>query len=205
MLIERPPQWFRKLFGEAVFRIPAPEDEAPVVYLTFDDGPIPEATPHVLEILDRFGVKATFFMVGDNVSRYPELLPEVLKRGHKVGNHTHHHIKGIGITPENYIKDVEVCAEQLSSDLFRPPHGWLTPAQLKKIRRHYKVVMYDLVTRDYSKKTTAENVVENVKRLARNGSIIVFHDSLKSIDKLKTALPESIEWLKGEGYKFEVL
>lgn len=177
----------------------------PTVYLTFDDGPIPEVTPWVLKVLDDFEAKATFFMVGQNVERYPELLKEVLKRGHQVGNHSLHHIRGLSISAEEYRKDVELCEKYTGSGLFRPPHGWLTPSQLRMMKRDYKVVMFDLVTRDYSKRVSAEDVFNNIRKLARDGSIIVFHDSLKSYDKLKTALPNSLKWLKDQGYKFGLL
>ena len=205
MLIERPPEWFRLLFPGAIFRLPDNKEKPGVVYLTFDDGPIPEVTPWVLDILDRYKVKATFFMVGQNIERNPQLLEEVTKRGHKAANHTLHHIRGLGISSAAYLKDVEGCEKYTSTRLVRPPHGWLTPLQLKALKRDYKVVMYDLVTRDYSKKVNAEDIVRNVKTLTRDGSIIVFHDSLKSYNKLKTALPASLEWLISQGYRFSLL
>ena len=202
MLIERPPEWFRRLFRGAWFRLPAPPGQQKRVFLTFDDGPIPEATPWVLDTLDRFGVKATFFMVGQNVERYPHLLEEVLKRGHMAGNHTLHHIKGFTAGVDQYMKDAAAAESLIGSKLFRPPHGWVFPSQFRRLAGEYQVVMYDLVTRDYSKRLTVEDVVENVKRLCRDGSIIVFHDSLKSLPRLKEALPASLEWLKSQGYSF---
>lgn len=205
MLIERPPKIFRYLFPGALFRMPSSNEKPGTVYLTFDDGPIPEATPWVLDVLDEFGIKATFFMVGQNIERHPELLEEVKARGHKVANHTLHHIRGLGIRPSEYRKDVDACEAYTDSGIFRPPHGWLTPLQLAEMKKHYKVVMFDLVTRDYSKRTNAADIVKNVKKYTRDGAVIVFHDSLKSIDKLKTALPESLKWLKDQGYKFELL
>lgn len=202
MFIERPPRWFRWLFPGAVFRIPSPAGGRKRVFLTFDDGPIPEATPWVLDVLDRYGAKATFFMVGQNVERHPHLLEEVKRRGHGVGNHTLHHIQGASATTMRYMRDSAEGARLTGSCLFRPPHGWLRPRQLKALKKHYRVVMYDLVTRDYSKKLTAEDVVENVRRYARDGSIIVFHDSLKSLPRLREALPASLEWLQKEGFEF---
>lgn len=205
MFIERPPRWFRLLFPGAVFRLPSRKGERKRVFLTFDDGPIPEATPWVLDTLDSFGVKATFFMVGQNVERYPELLEEVRRRGHAVGNHTLHHIQGASATTLRYMRDSAMGAELTGSTLFRPPHGWLRPRQLIALKKHYRVIMYDLVTRDYSWRLTPEQVVENVRKYARDGSIIVFHDSLKSLPRLKKALPEALAWLKGEGYEFHLL
>ena len=173
------------------------------VYLTFDDGPIPEATPFILEVLRTEGIKATFFVVGDNVRKYPELFQQILDEGHCVGNHTHNHIGGLRHTIKEYSYNVEKANAYSHSKLMRPPHGWMRLSQYAWLSRKFKVVMWDVVTRDYSKWLTAEDVVDNVKRYARNGSIITFHDSLKSIDKLRTALPQSIKWLKEQGYAFK--
>lgn len=205
MLIERPPKWFRCLFPGAVFRLPSKKGEKKRVFITFDDGPIPEATPWVLDTLDRFGIKATFFMVGQNVERNPGLLDEVKRRGHAVGNHTLHHIQGASATTMRYMRDSAEGARLTGSSLFRPPHGWLRPRQLMALKKHYRVIMYDLVSRDYSKRLTSEEVVDIVKKYVRNGSIIVFHDSIKSMPRLKTALPICLQWLKDEGYEFEIL
>ena len=188
----------------AIFRLPSGSKPG-VVFLTFDDGPIPEATPWVLDTLDRYGVKATFFMVGQNIQRYPSIFEEVKKRGHRVANHSLHHIRGLGISPKTYVRDVDACEALTATRLFRPSHGYLTPAQLKALRKNYKVVMFDLVTRDYSSRVSAIDVFENVKKYSRDGSIIVFHDSLKSIDKLKTALPQSLEWLLKNGFTFGLI
>ena len=174
------------------------------VYLTFDDGPIPEATPFILDTLKVHGVRATFFMVGDNVRKHPELYRRVKEAGHRIGNHTFHHIGGFKHSIQHYNSDAEAANELLHTDLFRPPHGWMRIDQYLWLGRKYKIVMWDLVTRDYSKWMTAEGVLNNVKRYVRNGSIITFHDSLKSIDKLRVALPEAIRWLKAEGYEFKV-
>ena len=201
MFIEQPAVYLRWLYPRALWRMDRHER---AVYLTFDDGPIPEATPFILDVLKEHGVKATFFMVGDNVRKYPDLYQRVLDEGHQVGNHTHNHISGLRRSLREYSYNVEKANAYIKSNLFRPPHGWMRIPQYALLRRKYKVVMWDLVTRDYSKWMTAENVISNVKRYARNGSIITFHDSLKSIDKLRTALPESIKWLKEQGYEFKV-
>ena len=204
MLIEQPPKIFRWLTCGGIFRIP-PRGGERKVYLTFDDGPIPEVTPWVLDVLDRYGIKATFFMVGDNVRKHPGMMEEVKRRGHSVGNHTMHHLQGAKVTTRRYLRDIKEADALIESGLFRPPHGWLRPRQARALGRRYRIVMFDLVTRDYSRRVDAEEVVANVKRYTRPGSIIVFHDSLKSIGKLKTALPAAIEWLMGEGYEFERL
>lgn len=201
MFIEQPPLLYRLLFPEAVWRIKQ-RGKRPVVYLTFDDGPIPEQTPWVLDLLDQFGIKATFFMVGDNVRKHPELFEEVKRRGHSYGNHTMHHIQGMKVKAVRYLRDVAEADNLIRSSLFRPPHGLLRWKQAAALKEHFNIVMYDLVTRDYSKKLTSDEVFANVRRYARNGSIIVFHDSIKSGNRMREALPKSIEWLLEQGYEF---
>lgn len=201
MIIEQPACFLRWLYPGACWRMSRHEK---AVYLTFDDGPIPEATPFILDTLDRYGIKATFFMVGDNVRKHPEVYRMVVERGHRIGNHTFNHIGGFRYLSENYLANTDKANEFLNTDLFRPPHGWMRWRQYYKLKRHYRIIMWDLVTRDYSRRLTADDVVENVKRYTRNGSIITFHDSLKSIEKLRTALPQSIEWLQQQGYAFKV-
>ena len=197
MFIEQPSKWLRWLYPKALWRMD-PNDRS--VYLTFDDGPIPEATPYILDVLAQYGIKATFFMVGDNVRKYPEIYERVVAEGHRIGNHTHNHIGGFRHTIKEY---VEKANAYLHTNLVRPPHGWMRIGQYAWLSRKFKIVMWDLVTRDYSKWMTADDVLENVKRFARNGSIITFHDSLKSIEKLKTALPAAISWLQQQGYQFK--
>lgn len=203
MLIEQPPLLYRLLFPEAIWRVKNKGSRS--VYLTFDDGPIPEVTPWVLDTLDSFGIKATFFLVGDNVRRNPQLFDEIKQRGHSFGNHTMHHLQGMKVTTLRYMRDITEADTLIDSVLFRPPHGIIRWAQAAAIKNHYNIVMYDLVTRDYSRKVTPEQVLENVKRFTRNGSIIVFHDSLKAERNLRYALPRAIQWLKDEGYEFRTL
>lgn len=202
-LIEQPPLLYRLLFPEAVWRINRRGRK--VVYLTFDDGPIPEVTPWVLDLLDDEGIKATFFMVGDNVRRHPEVFEEVKRRGHSYGNHTMHHLQGFKVTSMTYMRDITEADRLIDSHLFRPPHGIIRWRQAKAIKSRYNIVMYDLVSRDYSKRLRPNQVFDNVRRYARPGSIIVFHDSLKAERNMKAALPLAIKWLKNEGYEFGVL
>ena len=201
-MIEQPARWMRKLYPHATWRM---NTEEHAVYLTFDDGPIPEATPFILKTLADFNIKATFFMVGDNVKKFPGLYQQIVDGGHQVGNHTMNHLGSFKHWTTTYIINVFQANELIHSHLFRPPHGWMRHSVYYWIKKHYREVMWDVVTRDYSNRLTAEDVVNNVKRLTRNGSIITFHDSLKSIDKLYTALPESIQWLKDQGYEFKVI
>ncbi|MBD5300002.1 MAG: polysaccharide deacetylase family protein [Bacteroides sp.] len=203
MWIEQPPFFYRLLFTEAIWRILHRGKR--VVYLTFDDGPIPEETPWVLDLLDRYGIKATFFMVGDNVRKYPEVFEEVKRRGHSYGNHTMHHLQGLKVSATTFFRDITEADRLIGSTLFRPPHGIISPWQTKLIKRHYNIIMYDVVTRDYSKRVTGEQVLDNVKRYTRNGSIIVFHDSVKAHERMRYALPRAIEWLISEGYEFRAL
>ena len=196
----RPPCIYRMLFPGAVWRIK--EEGRKRVFLTFDDGPIPEHTPWVLDVLDRYGAKATFFMVGENVDRYPEVYAEVVRRGHSVGNHTFQHMQGIGHSVASYVDNVDACGRKVDSLLFRPPHGLMRPLQLMKLRGKYKIIMYDVVARDYSSKLTGDEVFETVRRSVRDGSVIVFHDSVKAAPRLRESLPRVMEWLKEQGYEF---
>lgn len=204
MFIEQPPEIFRRLYPRALWRM-APDEHA--VYLTFDDGPIPVVTPWILDLLEQEDVKATFFMVGDNVRKHPDVFHRVVAHGHRIGNHTFNHIRGFEYKAGDYLLNTEKANETLQTDLFRPPHGHMTWAQYRRLRQRYRIVMWDLVTRDYSKKLRGPQVLANVMRYARNGSIITFHDSLKSWDNgnLAYALPRAIRFLKEEGYAFRLL
>ena len=201
MFIEQPPQFVRQLYLGACWRMNVSER---AVYLTFDDGPIPEVTPWVLDVLDRYRIKATFFMVGDNVRKYPEVYRMVVERGHRIGNHTYHHLKGLGLSADSYVANVEEANRLVESDLFRPPHGLMRMSQYHALRQRYRIVMWDLVTRDYNPKLTGDEVLGKVKRYVRNGSIITFHDSLRATHNLYYALPRAIEWLLAEGYEFKI-
>lgn len=202
MLIERPPKLYRLFFPGALWRIP---QDQKCIYLTFDDGPIPEVTPWVLDVLDRYNIKATFFCVGDNVRKYPEIYAEILRRGHKTGNHTFNHLQGLNTLTHNYVANIQKATQYIDSKLFRPPHGHIRVPQFWFLRRRFRIVMWDLVTRDYSRRLDGDGVFDIVKKYARNGSIVVFHDSLKSIKNLETALPKSVEWLLAEGYTFSLI
>lgn len=222
MFIEQPSKWLRWLYPKALWRMDENEHS---VYLTFDDGPIPESTPYILKTLREFDIKATFFVVGDNVHKYPDLYRQILEDGHQVGNHTYNHIGSARHTISFFERNVDKCFKVMDeynpflqktcgdSDrkgqirgqnlLFRPPHGWMLPTQYLRYKNKLRIVMWDLVTRDYSRLLSPYDVVRNVKNYTRNGSIITFHDSLKSIDKLYFALPASLRWLKSQGYEFK--
>lgn len=199
MFIERPPILYRMLFSEALWRIPQKEK---MVFLTFDDGPIPQVTPWVLDVLKQYNVPATFFCTGDNVARNPQLFDSLRAAGHQVGNHTMSHVKGINMNTPDYLRNIEKADDLIKSPLFRPPHGFIRPSQFAAIKEKYTTVMWDVVTRDYSNQLNGEQVFDNVRKYTRNGSIIVFHDSLKSEKNLRYALPRAIEWLLENGYRF---
>lgn len=201
MFIEQVPGIFRYLFPKALWRM-NPNEKA--VYLTFDDGPIPVVTPWVVDLLGKYGIKATFFMVGDNVRKHPQEFKYVVDNGHRIGNHTFNHLKGFIISTDRYIENVELANTYIKSNLFRPPHGFLNHRLYNRLSKNYKFVMWDLVTRDYSYRMCGKDVLANIKKYTRNGSIITFHDSLRSESNLKYALPRAIEWLQEQGYSFKV-
>ena len=197
------PTWLQRLYRGVVWRM---DPSSKVVYLTFDDGPIPECTPQVLDILAQYGVKATFFMVGENVERYPELLARVREEGHAVGNHTYHHLKGFKTCTQTYLQDAQQANVILQTHLFRPPHGRMKYSQKKALHETGQTIyLWDVLTHDYNPCYSVEKMLSVVKRYTRNGSIIVMHDSLKSKDRMLQLLPLMIQWLHAEGYKCETL
>lgn len=202
MFIEQPQQLIRCLYPSAIWRM---DKDKKAVYLTFDDGPIPRVTPWVLDVLDRYGIKATFFMVGDNIRKHPDEFRMVVERGHRIGNHTFNHIRGLSYDINSYLENTDkACRMMMNTNLFRPPHGYMSPKQYAELKKRYKIIMWDLVTRDYNRKFTGEQILQKVKKYARNGSIITFHDSLKSEENIRYALPKAIEWLMEQGYEFKV-
>ncbi len=173
-----------------------------VVYLTFDDGPVPECTPQVLDILQHYGVKATFFMVGENAKRYPDLLERVRREGHSVGNHTYHHLKGCTLSTKTYMENINYADELLQTPLFRPPYGRMRGSEKKAVlQAGYRIFLWDVLTHDYNAAYTEEHLLSVVQHYTRNGSIITFHDSLKTTPRLERVLPRVIEWLQQAGYQ----
>ena len=202
---------FQRLVPYGVFRT------GEAVYLTFDDGPIPEVTPKVLDILARYKVKTTFFMVGENVKKHPEVFEQVVKAGHSIGNHTYNHIKGWRYSTPSYLTNVELCEEALTSNpltsnlltpnpLFRPPYGKATWAQKRVLHwMGYRIIYWDILTKDYDARVTPEQMLAKIQQQVRPGSIINFHDSLKSNERMLTVLPQAIEWLQSQGYELKPL
>lgn len=181
-----------------------PEDKREV-FLTFDDGPTPGITPWVLDLLEEAGAKATFFCLGRNVDKYPELYNQILEGGHSTGNHTYSHLKGYRYSIESYLDDIRLASQLIDSNLFRPPYGRILPWQTRKIRKEFKIVMWSLLSVDYNRKLSPARVRDNVIKNVKPGSIIVFHDSIKAGENLRQALPEVLAFLKKEGYSMQAI
>jgi peptidoglycan/xylan/chitin deacetylase (PgdA/CDA1 family) len=219
----------KTIFSNYVWDIPNSENR---VYLTFDDGPTPEITEWTLSQLKNHNAKATFFCIGDNVRKYPEIVQKVIDEGHSIGNHTFNHLNGWKTTNELYVKNVELCYNQkaegrrqkaegnlhseeenlhskicvLPTDLFRPPYGKIKPSQSKKLRKMgYKIIMWDIISYDFDATISPEKCLENVLNNLQSGSIIVFHDSKKAFNNLEYVLPRILEFLNEKGFVCEKL
>lgn len=203
MIFPRPPFLLRLLtFGSVYWRIPVTEK---CVYLTFDDGPIPEVTPWVLETLATYNAQATFFCVGENVYNHPGLYNQILDAGHRTGNHSYHHIKAWNTPKGSYLKDVAIANELIGSRLFRPPHGQLTLPLIQALRKNYSIVLWSVLSYDFDQSITPEKCLSILIRYTRPGDIIVFHDSLKAEPRMKYALPRFLEYLHSKGFVFRSL
>lgn len=200
-LIVHPPMLITRFFKEMVWNIPGNDK---VLHLTFDDGPIPELTPWILDVLAHYNAKATFFLVGDNVRKHPKLYHRIVAEGHSVGNHTFHHLNGWKTDTYAYMKDVEKADFLIHSNLFRPPYGKLSRNQRELLTDMGKqIVMWDVLTRDYDPKVTKEQCLNYVLDYARKGSVIVFHDNLKAQENMKFALINTLEIFSNKGYRFD--
>lgn len=203
------PQTIKKLLRNYIWDVP---NTTNTIYLTFDDGPIPEVTEWVLDVLKEENSKATFFCIGDNIQKHPTIYQRILNEGHKTGNHTFNYLNGWKTKNKNYIENVKQCkTEHLKlnteqSLLFRAPYGKITLSQSEKIQKlGYKIIMWDVLSYDFNTKITAEKCKENVLKYTSAGSIIVLHDSIKAEKTLKKILPEIIQEQKNKGFKFDVL
>lgn len=202
MYLAHVPTIVQKLFGAFTWQGHAPGKR---VYLTFDDGPIPEVTPWVLDLLAAYDARATFFCVGENVGRYPALFARLRADGHAVGNHTHNHLSGWDTDVDAYLANVDACAHLVDSRLFRPPYGRLSLRKACRLRQDYRIVMWDVLSGDFDTSLTGRACVANVLDNVRAGSIVVFHDSLKAEPNLRYALPRVLKSLSREGFRFEAL
>lgn len=202
MYLVHTPQYVQALFPGLTWKMPP---SLKTIYLTFDDGPIPEVTPWVLETLREYNAKATFFCVGDNVRKYPEIFDKVIEGGHAVGNHTLNHLSGWSTENISYFNNIRHCARIVNSGLFRPPYGKLRPSQIQFLQRHYQIIMWDVLSADFDKEITPEDCFQNVIQNSGSGSIVVFHDSLKAETNLRYALPLVLEYFTGQGFTFSAL
>jgi len=172
------------------------------IYLTFDDGPTAETTPWVLSLLREYQAKATFFCLGRNADRHPELFARIVAEGHAVGNHTYSHLKGWNIENEEYFNDVELATQHIPTNLFRPPYGRIRPSQISSLKQQYHLIMWDVLSRDYDSSVTPERCLQTVLNFAEAGSIVVFHDSFKASRNMMYALPRTLSYFKSLGYEF---
>ena len=181
---------------------------ASTLYLTFDDGPNPLATPFVLEELHKYDARATFFCIGKNVKEYPQIYRQLLLGGHRVGNHTQNHLNGWKTDDGKYLDNIREAAQLIDSDLFRPPYGRIGKFQARLLEgapRPFRIIMWDVLSADFDTRLTGAQCARNVIRYAEPGSIVVFHDSEKAFDRLRRALPAVLEHFSGLGYRFEAI
>ncbi|MGM1057135.1 MAG: polysaccharide deacetylase family protein [Bacteroidota bacterium] len=200
------------LYPSLLWKLPSKQK---ILYLTFDDGPSPEITPWVLEILKIFEAKATFFCVGENVSTYPSIFQQILIEGHHIGNHTYNHLKGWKTSEKVYLENVQLAEAAIlkhskptteTNKLFRPPYGKILPGQIKSVQKlGYKIVMWDVISGDFDSKLSAENCYQNVIKNCSSGSIVVFHDSKKAANKLKEVLPKILKYYQERGFEFKAV
>lgn len=198
----KPPLYSDKIFKNFVWNIPNEENK---VYLTFDDGPTEGVTQQVLEILDKYNIKATFFCLGRNIDRYKSIFNNIIEKGHSVGNHSYSHLNGWKTENTEYFNDIEYASTIIENKIYRPPYGKIKPSQYKELKQHYKLIMWDVLTGDYNKKLSGEDCYTNVVDNVKSGSVIVFHDSEKAKENLLYALPKTIEYLLKQGFGFGVI
>ena len=210
----------KKIFSNYVWDVSNTENK---IYLTFDDGPTPEITEWVLEELKKHNAKATFFCIGNNIEKYPDVFEKVINEGHSIGNHTFNHLNGWKTSTEDYLENTKLCEEQilksnpsnselakqiynLKSAIFRPPYGKIKLSQSKKLRQlGYKIIMWDVLSADFDTSISKEKCLNNVIKNTKSGSIIVFHDSVKAFANLEYSLPKALTYWAAKGFIFERL
>lgn len=196
------PKFLQQIFPDLVWKMETSQKE---IYLSFDDGPIPETTPWILTQLEQFDARASFFCVGHNIDKYPELYTRMIHEGHTVGSHSYNHLSGWGTENLEYLLNVRKGAHAAGSRLYRPPYGRMKPSQIRILKHHYKIIMWDVLSGDFDPDLSAEDCYRNVIRNTAAGSIVVFHDSLKSKTKLKFVLPRVLEHFSTKGFRFKAL
>ena len=202
MYLIKTPFWLRGIYPSLTWR---KLNDTKTVYITFDDGPIPIVTPFVLKTLKEFGAEATFFCIGDNVKKHPDVFNQVVGAGHSVGNHTFNHLRGWDTNDEEYVSNTLKCHELVGTRLFRPPHGRIKFSQISKLRERIEglqIIMWDVLSGDFDQKLSPEKCLRNVLKATVPGSIVVFHDSLKAFDRLEYTLPRALEAFVKKGFTF---
>ena len=203
MQFVKTPNFIKWILPNLIWDIPNKKKE---IYLSFDDSPTPEFTYWILNLLNSLNIKATFFCVGDTSEKYPEIIADIIKDGHQIGNHTHTHINACYTSTKSYLDEIEKCSKVLpKTNLFRPPYGKMYPWQISEIREKYKIVMWDVLSNDFKKNISSHQIKTNVLNNVKNGSIIVFHDNKKSEEILKENLHEILLKLKEKGFVFSLI
>ncbi len=202
MYFVRSPKLFELLYPELIWRM---SDAEKKLYLTFDDGPDKTVTPLLLDILDQFKAKATFFCVGKKVEKFPEIIKQITDAGHSVGNHTYSHLKGKNVSTESFLEDISACNNLLHTKLFRPPYGSIKHNQIKQLKDQYKIYMWSVLPGDFDQKISKEKCLHRSIKYTSDGTIIVYHDNEKTKEKVLYTIPKYIEHFKKLGYTFEAL
>ncbi|NIJ52512.1 polysaccharide deacetylase family protein [Dyadobacter arcticus] len=204
MFLHYSPFWLKVFFPGFIWRVPTQEKK---IFLTFDDGPIPQITDWVLDMLEQYNAKATFFCIGENVRKHPDIFQKILENAHSIGNHTHNHMNGWETDDKTYLENIEKCAKQLDleTNLFRPPYGRVKRSQSKVVSNERKIIMWDVLSGDFSKVITPETCLKKTIQHTRPGSIILFHDSIKAAKNMQYALPRFLEHFTQKGFSFEAL
>ncbi len=199
----KPPGFARLVSGKnVIWEIPSQEK---ILYLTFDDGPIPNLTPAILQILSQYNVKATFFCVGENIKKHPDVFKQIIDQGHHIGNHTYNHLNGWKTANDKYVHNVNLFKKHYQTNLFRPPYGKIKPIQILRISSVYKIIMWSVLTYDFDQRIDGEQCYKNAIENITNGSIVVFHDNIKASERVLYALPKFLSYCLENGYTFRLI
>ena len=201
MYLVKTPIFIQKIYSSLTWKIESKDS----IYLSFDDGPDPDVTPWVLDLLKSYDAKATFFCIGENAGRHPDLINQIISEGHSIGNHSYSHISGWTTKTDKYLEDVKKCRNIIDSNLFRPPYGRLKPNQLKNLQENYNIIMWDVMCGDFEEQLSNEKCYSNIVDNASPGSIILLHDTKQSFNKLKYVLPKVLDFFKDKSLKLAAI